>query len=111
MDFRKKVTDALTTGAAKTRNLYSRARARAQGLSEQALLSLEISQLGKDIEQKHAELGATVFRLLSAPGRSSVSRGTAGVKSVFEELAKLQAEVKGKQKELAAMRRKGAEEK
>ena len=109
MDFGKRVKDVLTTGAAKTRDLYSRARSGAKGLSEQAVLALEISQLGKDMDRKYTELGTTVFKLLSTPGKASVSRSAAGVKPIMDGITTLLDTVAQKKKQLAAMKRGGAE--
>ncbi len=108
MDFGKKVKDALATGAAKTRDLYSKARKGAKGLSDQAVLALEISQAGRDIEKKTAELGAAVFKLLSTDGKTSVSRSTPAVKSALAAIEKLQAVVTDKKAQLAAMKRGAA---
>jgi hypothetical protein len=108
MDFGKKVKDALATGAAKTRDLYSKARSGAKGLSEQAVLALEISQLGKDVEKKTAELGAAVFAQLSTAAKTSVSRSTPAVKSAVAAIEKLQAVAADKKAQLAAMKRGAA---
>lgn len=107
MEFRKKVSEVLSTGAAKTRDVYSRAKARAKDLSAQASLSLEISRLERKRERKFAELGSTVFWLLSAQGKRSVSRSTTGVKAVLDELAKLESLIREKQDELRGMKKKG----
>jgi len=109
MELRKKVSEVLSTGAAKTRDVYSRAKARAKGLSAQAMLSLEISQLEREKQRKVNELGSTVFWLFSAQGKSSVTRSTPGVKAVLEELAKLENMVREKQDELKEMKKKGGE--
>ena len=107
MDFGKRVKDVLTTGAAKTRDLYSKARSGAKGLSEQAVLALEISQLGKDMDRKYTELGTTVFKLLSTAGKASVSRKE--IKPIVDAVTTLQDTVAQKKKQLAAMKRGGAE--
>lgn len=93
MDFWQRFSKSVTKGMATTQEIYAKTRDKAQNLSEQAVLKIQVSQLEKQIEKRFLRLGARVYELLEREGRATVSRKTADVASAIDDVRSLEGEI------------------
>jgi len=90
---------AISKGASKARDAYSRAKAAAGELGEQAVTSMDIARLDKQHADMLSTLGALVYESFDR-GRFSVSRDQPDVKSIVEGLKDIEARMREKRKAL-----------
>lgn len=111
MDFWSRMKQALDKGAATSRDLFDKARDKAQELGEIGVLKFEISQLENQAEKLIAKLGARTFEVLVGEAQTTVSRKTAGVKDLIAEIEGLRGQIASKESALKEVqRKKGAPE-
>jgi len=103
MDFWSRMKETLDKGIATSRDLYDKARDKAQDLTDRGVLRFEISQLESRAEKLLGKLGSRAFEALVTEGQTSLSRKTAGVKELIDEIDTLQNEIKSKEEQLAGM--------
>jgi transposase len=100
MDFWTRMKDTLDKGIASSRDLYDKARDKAQDLTDRGILRFEIGQLENQAEKLIAKLGSRTFEVLVREGQSTVSRKTSGVRELIEEVEAIQGRIKEKEDEL-----------
>ena len=103
MDFWSRMKDALDKGVSSSRELYDKARERAQDLTDRGILRFEISQLENQAEKIIAKLGSRTYEVLVREGQTTVSRKTAGVKDLIEEVEAIQGRIHDKEEQLSRM--------
>ena len=109
MDFGKRVKDVLTTGAAKTRDLYSRARSAQRASASRPCSPSRSPSWARTWTGSTPSWEPRSSRSSRPPGKASVSRSAAGVKPIMDGITTLLDTVAQKKKQLAAMKRGGAE--
>ncbi len=100
MDFVAKVKQAVNQGLEASRDFLDRASDKAKDLGEKGVLKLEILQFQHDAEKKIAELGTIVYEALAKDGKNTVSKRTAGVKTLIQEIDSLMKQIGEKEEQL-----------
>lgn len=96
-------------GMDKIRDFARRAGRKAQDLSAQGVLKVEITQLNYQRDKLIARLGEEVYNSLVTLDHASVSRETAAIRGILEEIAALKAQIEAKEAECAAIGEASAE--
>ena len=107
MDFWTRMRETLDKGLDTSRDLYSRAREKAQDLTDRGILRFEINQLETEAEKLIAKLGSRTFEVLVHEGQNTLSRKTPGVHELIDEIEAVQARVKDKEASLAKLQQEG----
>ncbi len=110
MDFWSRMKQALDKGAATSRELFDKAKDKAQDLGEMGVLKIEISQLENQAEKLIAKLGARTFEVLVGDGQSTLSRKTSGVGELLDEIDSLRSRIADKEEALKYVQGKGREQ-
>jgi hypothetical protein len=92
--------ELLDQGAQASKELLSKAGAKAQDLGERGALTLEVKQLESQSRKALAKLGNEVYRLLAEAGEPSVSAGDPAVKDILAEITSLKAAIEKREAEL-----------
>ena len=87
MSFRDRIQQTIGEGLQSSRELFDKARDKAQDLGEMGVLKLEIRQLDNQAEKLFARLGSKVFDLLVDQNAGTVSRATPEVDKLIDELS------------------------
>lgn len=90
-------------GIEKIKSFAQRTGRKAKDLGSQGVLKVEISQLNYQIERLIAKLGEEVYRSLVTLDHATVSRETAAIRAILEEIAAIKAEIELKEKECEAI--------
>ncbi len=107
MDFWARMKDTLDKGIETSRDLYGRAREKAQDLTDRGILRFEINQLDSEAEKLIAKLGSRAFEVLVTEGQTTVSRKTAGMHELIDEIVAVHERLKEKEAQLAKMQQDG----
>ena len=105
MDFWARMRETLDKGLETSRDLYSRAREKAQDLTDRGILRFEVNQLENEAEKLIAKLGSRTFEVLVREGQNTVSKKTAGIHELIDEIEAVPARVKEKEATLEKMQR------
>lgn len=97
MDFWERFRTTIDKGVESSRGVLGKAQERARDLGEKGVLRFEIMQLESRAEKLTTKLGARTFEVLVKEGQNTVSRKTAGVRELVEELAELETRIKEKE--------------
>jgi len=85
-----------------SREVFARAKDKAQELGEVGLLRYELSQLEKQAQKLFGRLGVAVFDRLAVRGQATVSREA--VKELVAELEEVRKKIQQKEADLQAVR-------
>ena len=91
MSILDRMGDAISKGASKARDAYSKAKAAAGDLGEQAVISMDIARLEKQRDDMLSTLGALVYETFEKRGRDSVSRDHSETKSIVAGIKDVEA--------------------
>jgi hypothetical protein len=105
MAFSDRMRELLDQGAQASKELLSKAGAKAQDLGERGALTLEIKQLESQSRKALAKLGNEVYRLLSEEAAESVSSGDPIVKDLLGEIASLKGAIEKREEERESRRK------
>ncbi|MDR2485879.1 MAG: hypothetical protein LBD55_10845 [Treponema sp.] len=100
MGIGEKMKGLLEQGAQTSKELASKAGAKAQNLGEQGVLLLEIRKLKGQVEKLIESLGIEAYQAFSAQGRDCVSMSDPGIKKIMDEIALIQQSIETKEAEL-----------
>jgi hypothetical protein len=100
MSFWDRVKEIVDKGIETSKDVLGKAAEKAKDLSEKGVLKFEIMQLERQAERKLTQLGAMVVDLLVKQEKGSVSKSTAGVKEILEELVELEHKIDDKEEAL-----------
>jgi hypothetical protein len=89
-------------GVSSSRELFARAKDKAQELGEIGLLKYEIAQLQKHAESLFARLGVSVYDKLVAKGQTTVSKEA--LKELLAELQDIKRRIEQKEGDLAGLK-------
>jgi len=90
-------------GIEKIRDFAKRAGRKAQDLSAQGVLKVEITQLGYQRDKLISRLGEEVYNSLVTLDHATINRETAAIRGILDEIAQLGAHIKAKEEECAAI--------
>lgn len=107
MELWDRVSNALDKGFQTSKELFEKAGDRARDLGERGVVRFEIMQLENQVEKLIGKLGARAYELFIKEGKSSVTKSSAGVKDLLEEIAQLEARITEKESTLAKMKASG----
>lgn len=111
MDFWDRMKNAMDKGLEGSRDLFGRAKDRAQDLGERGVLRLEIMQLENQAEKLIAKLGTRTYEALVSEQRMQVDKDTEGVSELIEQIDDVRAKIREKEAALEiAMRREAGDE-
>lgn len=108
MDFWERMRGALDRGAENSKDLFSKARDKAQDLSRTGVLKFELMQLEDQLQKQLAKLGHSAYDLLVEEG-SHVSLEHADVKRIVDEVGTLRETIRKKENELKKVREETGE--
>ena len=104
MEFWDRLSNALDKGFQSSKELFEKAGDRARDLGERGVVRFEIMQLESQVEKLIGKLGARAYELFIKEGKSSVTKSSAGVKDLLEQIAKLEAKITEKESTLSKMK-------
>jgi hypothetical protein len=103
MSFSERMRNMIDKGLDASRDFAKKAGEKAKELGEKGVLKLEIAQLESRAEKLIAKLGAEVYASMVDRNMQTVSRDTAAVSSLLQEIENLRGTIEGKEKEYAAI--------
>ena len=101
MEFTDRMKQVFDRGLESSRELFSKARDKAQDLGEKGVLKFEIMQLESQAEKLMAKLGTRCYEALTQEGAESVSINTAGVHDLISEIDQVEKRIREKEVRLA----------
>ena len=100
MDFLERLQNNMVKGLDASRDLFERAREKAQDLSEAGVLRFEIRQLENQAEKLFGQLGSKTYELLHERKEKSITLTNSEVQPFISEIERVKSEIEGKEKEL-----------
>ncbi|MFP4644948.1 MAG: hypothetical protein ACLFM0_11385 [Spirochaetales bacterium] len=111
MDFWQRMRGALEQGVDTSKDLFGKAKDRAQDLSRSGILRFELMQLEDQLQKQLAKLGHTTYDLLIEEGQP-VTVDHDEVRRVVDEIRRLRESIRQKENDIArAKREEGDNEK
>jgi hypothetical protein len=107
MELWDRLSNALDKGFQSSKELFEKAGDRARDLGERGVVRFEIMQLESQVEKLIGKLGARAYELFIKEGKASVTKSSAGVKDLLEQIAGLEARITEKESALAQMKASG----
>ncbi len=101
MEFWEKMRHSLDKGVESSREMFGKARDRAKELGEKGVIKYEIMQLENQAEKLVAKLGTRTYEVLVTEQQATVSKGTAGIKEILQQIDEAKGKIQEKEKELA----------
>ncbi|MFP4364728.1 MAG: hypothetical protein ACLFR1_12780 [Spirochaetia bacterium] len=95
-----KVQDALNDGLETSRKLFNKAKDKATEMGETSVVRFELLQLEKRLEKLFGKLGTEVYETLMVEGKNTVSKKTASIRSLLDEIEETRNEIEKREKEL-----------
>ena len=103
MDFWQQMRGALDRGVDTSRDLFNKAKDRAQDLSRSGILRFEKMQLEDQLQKELARLGHSVYDLLNE-GNEPVTLESGDVRRIYEEISRLRESIQTKEREIGRAR-------
>ncbi len=100
MTFGDKMRDLVEQGMNVSKDLVSKAGAKAQDLGEKGVLKFEIMQLESQAQKLMARLGTEVYSNFSDASAETVSREDAVIKGLLAEIAVVRDSIEKREAEL-----------
>ena len=100
MSFSERMKDMLDQGVATSKNLASKAGAKAQDLGERGVLMVEIRQLEGQAQKLIGRLGAEVYQTFTERGEQTLSADSVPVKTLLSDIAAVKESIEKKEAEL-----------
>ena len=97
MSFFERMRKVMNQGLSSTRDALEVAADKAKEMGEKGVLKYEIGRLEREAERKFSLLGSDVYRILISKGQSTVSKSTAEIKEVLEEILDLEKRIQDKE--------------
>ncbi len=93
MAFWERMEQVLNKGILTSRELFDTAKGKARDLGDKGVLKYEIMQLEKQAERRLAQLGTKVYECFVKDGRSTVSKTTAAIKPILQEIEDIERRI------------------
>jgi len=103
MDFLHRMQGLFDKGLENSRELFSKAKDRAQDASETGVTKFEIMQLERQAEKKIAKLGSEVYRVLVDEDQNTVSKKTPDVRDLLDEITELRDKINERESKLNSL--------
>lgn len=102
MDFWQRMRGALDRGVDTSKELFGKARDRAQDLSRTGVLKFELMQLEDQLEKQLAKLGHSAYDILK-DGGTPVTLDNRDVQAIYEEISSLRESITKKEAQIKAV--------
>ena len=106
MTFSERMKGLLDQGVAASKEIASKAGAKAQDLGERGILMLEIRQLESQAQKLIGRLGAETYHTFMENGEQTLSAEGANIKSLLSEIAAVRDSIERKEAELTMRKSK-----
>jgi hypothetical protein len=93
MSFRKRIEEIMRKGLDTSLEVIDKAKEKTKEAGEKSLLRIKIGRLENQAERKFGMLGSRVYQTLVEDGKSTVSKSTAGIKEIIEEIKAIEKEI------------------
>ena len=93
MGFLERMEVALNKGLATTKEILEKARDKTKELGEKGSLKFQVMQLENQAQKRLAKLGSKVYELLVKEERKTVSKQTAGIREILEEIGDIEEKI------------------
>lgn len=100
MTFGEKMKELMGQGLTASRELMSKAGAKAQDLGEKGVLRLEILQLESQAQKAIAHLGAEVYTAFTEQNAESIDAKLPAVRELLAEIAEIRTSIEKREREL-----------
>lgn len=100
MDFLERLQANLVKGLDASRDLFDKARDKAEDLSERGVLRFEIRQLENQAEKLLGQLGTKTYEILHERGQKSISLSNAEIQPFITEIEQIKTKIGEKEEEL-----------
>ena len=80
-------------GKVTTKEVFEKAKVKTKELKEKTSLKMEIRHQEHQAEKKLAKLGSTVYDILVTKGQATVSKGTADIKPLLQEIEEIEKKI------------------
>ena len=108
MDFWQRMRGALEQGVDTSKDLFGKAKDRAQDLSRTGILRFELMQLEDQLQKQLAKLGHTTYDLLVEEGEQ-VTVDHDEVRRIVDEVRRLRESIRSKEDEIARVKHEEGE--
>ena len=100
MGFWERSKKMISQGVLSSKEIYETAREKAKELGEKGVAKFEIAQLENQAAKRFAQIGRQVYEVLVKEGQQTVSKGTAEIKKLLQEVEEIEKSIDDKTKEL-----------
>jgi len=100
MNFKERMEKLIEKGITTSKEVFEVAKEKTKEIKEKTVLKTEIRRLEREAHKKLAQLGSSVYEILVLKGQSTVSKGTADIKPVLEEIKIIEKKIEETEKEL-----------
>jgi hypothetical protein len=100
MGFFERSKKLINEGMMSTKDVLDKAKEKTKELGEKGVAKFEIMQLEKQAEKRFAEIGRHVYEVLIKEGQQTISKGTAEIKRLLQEIEELENTIDEKETEL-----------
>ena len=100
MGFWERSKQLLSKGARSTKEIIESAAEKSKELGEKGVARVTINQLERQIENRLAQVGRHVYQVLVKEGQQTISKGTDEIKSLLQEVEKLEEDINKREAQL-----------
>lgn len=100
MAFWERMEKALSKGIETSKEVLEAAREKAKDLGDKGLLKYEILQLEKQAEKRFTQLGTTVYETLVREEHQTVSKSTAKIKVLLQDIEDIEQRINEREQAL-----------
>ena len=91
-------------GKVTSKEVFEKAKVKTKELKEKTSLKMEIRHQERQAEKKLAKLGSTVYDILMTKGQATISKSTADIKPVLQEIEEIEKKIDAAEAELKKLR-------
>lgn len=106
MTFSERMKELMDKGVAASKDLASKAGAKAQDLGERGVLMFEIKQQESQAQKLIGRLGAEAYQTFTEREEETLSKESSPVKAILSELATIRESIESKEAELKLRKNK-----
>ena len=106
MTFGDRMKELVDQGVSRSKEIATKAGAKAQDLGERGVLMLEIRQLESQAQKMIGRLGAEAYQAFTERGEDTLSKESVVIKSILLDIAAAKESIEKKEAELKARKNK-----
>jgi hypothetical protein len=100
MNFKERMDKLIAKSKTSSKEVFEKAKKKTRELKEKTSLKMEIRHQERQAEKKLAQLGSTVYDILVTKGQATISKGTADVKSLLQEIEEIEKKIDAAESDL-----------